>query len=87
MAFARLSPTSDVYVFTTVDSGVQCCGCALDRTPERKNQFVNFTDFETLAAHLRQHQAAGHKVPPELLDPGLYIPADFTGGPYYPDLT
>jgi hypothetical protein len=83
MSFARLSATSDVYVFTS-DRGVECCGCALDTSALWPPVF--FTDFETLAAHLREHQAAGHKVPPELLDPGLYIPADFTGGPYYPNL-
>jgi hypothetical protein len=84
MAFARFSATSDVYVFAS-SRGIECCGCPLDTSGQAAPP-VFFTDFETLAAHLREHQGAGHKVPPELLDPGLYIPADFTGGPYYPNL-
>jgi len=79
MAFARLSADSDVYVFSFV-RGIECCGCQLEKVTS-----VIFTEFDTLAAHLRGHQAAGHKVPAHLLEPDAYLPADFTGGPYYPD--
>jgi hypothetical protein len=75
MAFARWSATSHVYVFSTLDRGVECCGCALDTSA----LFV-FSDFESLAAHLREHLAAGHLVPEDLFDPQIYEPDYFAPG-------
>lgn len=71
MSFARFSETSDVYVFSTVTGGVECCGCALvPNSPA-------FYSFEALAEHLREHEAAGHTIPAHLLDPETYDPDDF----------
>lgn len=56
MSYARLGPTSDVYVFAS-DLGLHCHGCAL-----------GLEDSEALGTcqmlrHLRRHRAAGDKVP------------------------
>ena len=62
MSYARLGPDSDVYVVRSTE-GLECLACALDDpeldpTPDRI-----FSSSSSMVAHLRQHKAAGHKVP------------------------
>lgn len=62
MAICRFSPSSDVFVSLEDDGNVECCACRLQerttyRTPLRQE----------MISHLKDHLAAGHKVPPEAI--------------------
>lgn len=60
MAICRFSPHSDVFV-TLEDSGtLECCACKLN------NRTIYSTPLRNeMMHHLKEHLAAGHKVPPE----------------------
>jgi len=58
MAVRRFSEDCDVYVYYSSAGGIDCCGCILSN----KDTF-NARDEATMLSHLRQHVAAGHKVP------------------------
>lgn len=70
MSFARFSAESNVYVYSDVGGYVCCCGCLLGSK-------WDFHSPAEVVAHLREHVAAGHKVPERLLSEDLYEPADF----------
>ena len=55
MSYARFCYSSQVYVFADTSGGIECCGCML------LGNFHSDT-AEGMAAHLREHIAAGHKV-------------------------
>jgi len=62
MAICRFSPQSDVFVSLSESGQVECCACRLNKratyaTPLRQE----------MIAHLKEHLAAGHKVPPEAI--------------------
>ncbi|HEY1707631.1 MAG TPA: hypothetical protein VGG10_05160 [Rhizomicrobium sp.] len=59
MAVCRLGENSDVYVYQSVEGGFDCGGCILGR-----NNF-NAADENAILEHLKEHRAAGHKVPNE----------------------
>jgi hypothetical protein len=70
MSYARFGGGSDVYVFASVYGHVECCGCILGEPWEHHSA-------DAVVAHMREHVAAGHKVPAYLLDPATYPPEDF----------
>lgn len=63
MSYARLGPESDVYVLGLEPDGntLTCMGCSLDEAGFKGTAIEMF-------AHLRRHQAAGHKVPRHTLE-------------------
>jgi hypothetical protein len=65
MAYARFGPDSDVYVFAGGPpwAALECCDCALVSDP---HFWAKTTD--EMIAHLRDHQAAGHKVPEDTFE-------------------
>lgn len=85
MSYSRFGAEgSDVYVFTAVDRGLECCGCILQ---ERK--WVDDPDYpilrgyfkavgerihtsgmttDEMLAHLDRHRAAGHHIPGSLIE-------------------
>ena len=70
MAYARIAKDSDVYVYEDYAGFISCCGCRL--LPFLGSEWI-FTAAE-MVEHLRKHEKAGHKVPPELFDVELYGP-------------
>lgn len=70
MSYVRFSADSDVYVFAHVNGFIQCCGCRL-------GDEWDFDSPEGIVEHLKQHVAAGHKVPADLLDPEVFSDFDF----------
>ena len=67
---------SQVYIYDDVAGGTTCCGCWLD--PEGKNwrgDLDNSAMHPETIAHVREHIAAGHKVP-EFVIPRLADPAN-----------
>lgn len=70
MSYARFSADSDVYVYAHIGGFVECCGCRL-------GEQWDFHSPAEIVTHLREHEAAGHKVPDHLFDPELYEPGDF----------
>ena len=65
MAYARFSAW-DVYVFMHVDGHLECCGCRLNGGWE--GGVVECESTEAMIAHLAEHEAAGHDVPPGIED-------------------
>jgi hypothetical protein len=63
MAVCRLGPNSDVYVVYKADGGIECHGCALF-----KDRGFNAPDEAAMISHLKDHAAAGHKVPSEAFE-------------------
>jgi hypothetical protein len=63
MAVCRPGPDSDVHVVYNVGGGIECHGCAL-----LKERGFNAPDEAAMISHLRDHAAAGHKVPSEAFD-------------------
>ena len=61
MAYARFAPDCDVYVFAGGPAGfaLECCACSL--VVPSGSFCAKSTD--EMVKHLRDHQAAGHKVP------------------------
>jgi hypothetical protein len=70
MSYTRFGPSSDVYVYSDVGGYVACCGCILGD----KWDFHSVTE---IVAHMAEHQAAGHKVPGDLLDPETFADETF----------
>lgn len=62
MSYARLGPDSGVYVFAAVTGGIECCGCAL-----ADDGWPTFDTYSATLAHLEEHVAAGHAVPPSAI--------------------
>lgn len=65
MAYARFGD-SDVYVFLSVWGYLDCCNCAL--LPEDEKRPNGFMSTDEMVAHLKEHQAAGHRVNQETFD-------------------
>jgi len=63
MAVCRLGPDSDVYVVYIVGGGIECRECAL-----LKERGFNAPDEAAMISHLKDHAAAGHKVPSEAFE-------------------
>ncbi len=63
MSVCRWSDESDVYVYYSVYRGVDCCSCRLGNA-----KTFNAGDEPEMIAHLEQHQAAGHRVPPDAFE-------------------
>lgn len=65
MAYARFGPDSDVYVFAGGPDGavLECCNCALVLD-------ISFwaTSTDEMIRHLQDHEAAGHRVPGDLVE-------------------
>ena len=81
MSYTRFS-NSDIYLFAHANGYVQCCACwlapyregysALFKMPLPDPENVNLHSPEEVVAHLKEHQAAGHNFPLDLLDPATY---------------
>lgn len=67
MSYCRFNENSDVYLYVTQEDDDRivwvCCNCCLREEPDGL-----FASPEEALAHLREHQAAGHKVPQAALD-------------------
>lgn len=64
MSYARMSDSSDVYIFEHANGFIQCCGCSI--TEPEDYEIVGFANLNTARealAHLDEHVALGHKVP------------------------
>jgi hypothetical protein len=61
MSYCRWSERSNVYVYDDVSGGTTCCGCALNRGS------LNVATHAEMVAHLREHIAAGHLVPDDVI--------------------
>jgi len=62
MSYSRFGAGgSDVYVFSSVEGHLECCGCFLG------DQWSYDTTDEMLA-HLEEHRAAGHHVPQDCIE-------------------
>lgn len=68
--YVRFGWDSDVYVYAS-STGMVCCGCWL-------NHRGDWHDVDRFIAHLHEHVAAGHEVPPELLKADSYDLDDFS---------
>jgi hypothetical protein len=56
----------DVYVFMNVGAFLECCMCILnDHQDERSFQAGN---TQTMVDHLKKHEKAGHRIPPDIYD-------------------
>lgn len=62
MSYARFGPDSDVYVFGTA-TGYECCRCAFQ--PPSSHEVATAAE---MIAHLREHRAAGHRVPEDAFE-------------------
>lgn len=71
MSYARWGLASDVYVFAHYLGYVDCCDCVLGHPGDLHSA-------ADVVAHMREHVAAGHRVPAHLLDESEYDPSDFT---------
>ena len=58
MSFVRFSEHSDLYIYSHYLGYIECCGCSLYGTYEAHS-------LEDLILHVKEHRAAGHKVPKE----------------------
>ena len=63
MSYARMGPDSDVYVYGSVNGSYECCMCSLS-----KQGGQSFDCIEEVLDHLKDHKAAGHKVPGYCID-------------------
>ena len=69
MSYARFSEDSNVYVFATIEKGAhvaECCGCLLIPRDDEGDATAPWPQYDSpdgIITHLREHQAAGHKVP------------------------
>jgi len=63
MAVCRPGPDSDVYVVYSAGGGIECRECAL-----HKESGFNAPDEAAMISHLKDHAAAGHKVPSEAFE-------------------
>jgi hypothetical protein len=63
MAVCRFHDDSDVYVYYNSAGGIDCCSCVLSN-----KETFNAPDEAGMIAHLRDHLAAGHKVPCEAFE-------------------
>ena len=63
MAVCRLGPDSDVHVFYIAGGGIECRGCILF-----KDRGFNAPDEAAMISHLKEHAAAGHKVPSDAFE-------------------
>jgi len=70
MSYARFGNGSDVYVYASVGGYVECCGCIL-------GDEWDFHSPADIVEQFGRHVTAGHDVPAELLDEGMYPPEDF----------
>lgn len=61
MSYARLGPTSDIYVFAGMDGRLYCHHCS--RGLGDSNGLV----ARAMVRHLREHIAAGDKVPEKVI--------------------
>ncbi len=59
MSYCRLGADSDVYVYLDCGGHLACCACLSDEWAH------NSTD--AMIAHLREHIAAGHDVPGDVI--------------------
>lgn len=59
MSYVRFSEKSDVYVYLDIAGYLCCCGCRLWPEMDRWEYYST----EDMIDHLKQHEAAGHKVP------------------------
>lgn len=64
MAYARMSATSDVYVWSD-GNHIHCTWCRL-AAPGGSDTFVS-TEYPPMIAHLEEHRARGHKVPEHVM--------------------
>jgi hypothetical protein len=62
MALCRFSDDSDVYVYYDVRGGICCCRCSL-----KDGAILMMQSEEETILRLREHMAAGHKVPADVL--------------------
>ena len=62
MAICRFSPSSDVFVSLEDNGMLECCACRLQ---DRGTYSTQLRD--EMVSHLKEHLAAGHKVPPEAI--------------------
>lgn len=65
MSICRIIPgESDVYLYEHVDNYVHCCMCRLeDDGKDGCEADGRFYDDASAVAHLKAHEAAGHRVP------------------------
>ena len=63
MSYCRFSDSSDVYVYASVNGGLECCTCAL-----HDEGCPNFQTAQAMIAHLEEHQRSGHQVPDHAFD-------------------
>jgi hypothetical protein len=63
MSYCRFSDESDVYVYSDVGGWLSCCSCAL---VDDSQQWRHFST-DAMIAHLREHIAAGHDVPDDVI--------------------
>lgn len=69
MSYARMSDSSDVYIFSHANGFIQCCGCSI--TEPDDYEIVGFANLNTARealAHLDEHVALGHLVPQKAFD-------------------
>jgi hypothetical protein len=70
MAYARWGwDGSDVYVFLNVSGWIECCSCWMNEPiPESAfSESFQGRSADEMIAHLREHVAAGHTVPEDLI--------------------
>lgn len=90
MSYIRFGEAdSSVYVYLTIDGGIECCGCSLSDCYEAGTA-------EEMADHLREHLAAGDVVPEGVIERILANPeldplkdrpdSPFSRGPYFDHL-
>jgi hypothetical protein len=60
MSICRFSDDSDVYVYRSIEGGIECGGCRLGAK-------FNAPNAEAMLAHLQKHIAVGHRVPADAL--------------------
>ena len=64
MSYARMSSTSDVYVWSD-GNRIHCTWCRL-AAPGASDTFVH-AEYPPMIAHLEEHRARGHKVPDHVM--------------------
>ena len=64
MAYSRFLE-ADVYVFMASDY-LYCCACWLD--PRLEQSGFGSTTTQGMIDHLKEHEQAGHRVPPTIYD-------------------
>jgi hypothetical protein len=63
MAVCRFGPDSDVYAVYNTGGGIDCCECRLSQ-----DRAFHAADEAAMISHLKDHAAAGHKVPSEAFE-------------------